>query len=64
MLLTLLLVTVLDIFHRATAVEKQMKMIVAGTKAAATKVEGIDVDAVIDRAMEKADEELQKINNV
>ena len=60
----------IDFFHqrgrqdRATAVEKQMKMIIAGTKAAATKVEGIDVDAVIDRAMEKVDEELQQINNV
>ena len=58
----------IDFFHqrgrqdRAKAVEKQMQMIVAGAKAAQTKVEGIDVDVVINRAMKKVDEELKRIN--
>jgi len=58
----------IDFFHqrgrqdRAKAVEKQMQMIVAGAKAAETKVEGIDVDVVINRAMKKVDEELKRIN--
>ena len=58
----------IDFFHqrgrqdRAVAVEKQMQVILAGTKAAQTKVDGINVDAVIDQAMKKVDEELKKIN--
>ena len=36
---------------RATAVRKQMKMIQAGIEAASTKIDGINVDEVIDRAM-------------
>ena len=58
----------IDFFHqrgrqdRAKAVEKQMQMIVAGAKAAEMKVEGINVDAMIDRAMKKVDEELATIN--
>ena len=36
---------------RATAVAKQMKMITAGISAAVTKLDGIDVEKVIDRAM-------------
>jgi len=59
----------IDFFHqrgrqdRAKAVEKQMQMILAGAKAAMTKVEGINVDAMIDRAMKKVDEELRTINS-
>ena len=58
----------IDFFHqrgrmdRARAVEKQMQMIIAGTKAAMTRVEKINVDAVIDQAMKKVDEELLTIN--
>ena len=58
----------IDFFHqrgrmdRARAVEKQMQMIIAGTKAAMTRVEQINVDAVIDQAMKKVDEELLTIN--
>jgi len=54
----------IDFFHqrgrqdRAKAVEKQMQMILAGAKAAETKVAGINVDAVIDRAMKNVDAEL------
>ena len=47
---------------RARAVEKQMQMIIAGTKAAMTRVEQINVDVVIDQAMKKVDEELLTIN--
>ncbi len=36
---------------RATAVRKQMKMIESGIVAASTKIDGIDVDEVIERAM-------------
>ncbi len=36
---------------RATAVQKQMKMIESGIVAATTKIDGIDVDEVIERAM-------------
>ncbi len=36
---------------RATAVRKQMKMIESGIEAATTKIDGIDVDEVIERAM-------------
>ena len=58
----------IDFFHqrgrqdRAAAVEKQKQVIIAGTKAAETKVGGINIDAVIDRAMKKVDEELKKLN--
>jgi len=58
----------IDFFHqrgradRARAVEKQMQMIIAGTKAAMTRVEQINVDAVIDQAMKRVDEELSAIN--
>ena len=58
----------IDFFHhrgrqdRAVAVEKQMQVILAGTKAAQTKVDGINIDAVIDKAMKKVDEELEKIH--
>jgi len=54
----------IDFFHqrgrtdRAKAVEKQMQMIIAGAKAAQTKVEAINVETMIDRAMKKVDEEL------
>ena len=57
----------IDFFHqrgrqdRATAVGKQMQMIVAGAKAAETKVAAINVDAVINQAMEKVDEELRTL---
>ena len=44
---------------RAKAVQKQKKMILAGIDAAATRVEGIDVEAEINRAMRKADEDLK-----
>ena len=46
---------------RAKAVSKQKKMILAGVTAAATKVDGIDVDKVIDQAMKKADEDLKML---
>ena len=36
---------------RATAVRKQMKMIESGIVAATTKIDGIDVDEVIEKAM-------------
>ncbi len=36
---------------RQAAVLKQMKMIQSGIEASVTKIDGIDVDAVIDRAM-------------
>ena len=39
---------------RATAVEKQMKMIEAGVKAAQAKLDEIDVDQVISEALEQA----------
>ena len=57
----------IDFFHqrgrqdRAKAVETQMKMIIAGAKAAEMKVGGIDIDAVIDRAMNMVDVELAAI---
>jgi hypothetical protein len=57
----------IDFFHqrgrqdRAKAVEKQMQMIVAGAKAAETKVDAINVDAVIHQAMAKVDEELKTL---
>ncbi len=41
---------------RAKAVEKQMRMIEAGVKAARTKIDGIDVDATICQAMNQMDE--------
>jgi hypothetical protein len=46
---------------RATTVQKQKTMILAGVKAMETKVNGINVDVVIDKAMKKADEDLQKL---
>jgi len=46
---------------RAKAVAKQKKMILAGVQAAETKVDGIDVEAVIDEAMRKADEDLKNL---
>ena len=46
---------------RAKAVQKQKKMILAGVQAAATRVDGIDVEAEIDKAMKKADEDLAKV---
>ena len=48
---------------RAKAVQKQKKMILAGVQAAATRVDGINVDAEIDKAMKKADKELEEIQN-
>jgi len=48
---------------RAKAVAKQKKMILAGVAAAATKVDGIDVDAVIELAMTKAEEDLTGLRN-
>ncbi len=38
---------------RATAVLKQMKMIESGIAAAVTKIDGIDVDKTIDKALSK-----------
>jgi len=38
---------------RAKAVEKQMKMISAGVKAAMARIDGIDVDAVVTEALGK-----------
>ena len=46
---------------RAKAVLKQKKMILAGVKAAEMKVDGIDVEKVIDRAMKKADDDLTNL---
>jgi hypothetical protein len=43
---------------RATAVEKQREMIFAASQAAQRKVEGINVNALINRAIRQADEEL------
>ena len=48
---------------RAKAVAKQKKMILAGVQAAATKVDALDVNAVIDLAMKKADEDLNTLRN-
>ena len=44
---------------RAKAVLKQKKMLLAGVKAAATRVDGIDVDAEVSKAMRKVDAELE-----
>ncbi len=41
---------------RATAVRKQMKMIEAGINAASMKIEGIDVDEGIEKAMSNLNE--------
>jgi len=46
---------------RATTVQKQMTVLLKGVKAAATKIDGINMDAVIDKAMKKADEDLKKL---
>ena len=54
----------IDFFHqrgradRAKAVEKQKNLILAGVKAAETKVDGIDVDLIVTKAIQKVDEEL------
>jgi hypothetical protein len=45
---------------RAKAVQKQKKMILAGVQAAATKVDGIDVEVEIDRAMKKVEADLKR----
>jgi len=46
---------------RATTVQKQMTMLLKGVKAAATKIDGINMDAVIDKTMRKVDEDLKKL---
>ena len=48
---------------RAKAVQKQKKMIHAGVEAATTRVEGIDVDTEIAKAMKQADKELEELRN-
>ena len=46
---------------RATAVQKQMKMILASVKAMETKVDGLNVDAVVEKTMKKVDADLKKL---
>ena len=48
---------------RATTVLKQKKMILAGVRAVETKVEGVSIDAVINKAMKKVDEDLKKLQD-
>ena len=49
---------------RATTVQKQMTMLLKGVKAAVTKIDGIDMDAVIDKTMQKVDDDLKKLMDV
>ena len=48
---------------RAAAVQKQKKLILAGVTAATTKVDGIDVDKIVAKAIQKVDIELEKLDN-
>jgi len=44
---------------RATTIQKQMTMLLKGIQAAVTKIDGINMDAVIDKTMKKVDEDLK-----
>ena len=46
---------------RATTVQKQMTMLLKGVKAVVTKIDGFDMDAVIDKTMKKVDADLKKL---
>jgi len=46
---------------RATTVQKQMKMILASVKAMETKVDGINVDMVVEKTLKKVDTDLKKL---
>ena len=46
---------------RATTVQKQMTMLLKGVKAVVTKIDGFDMDAVINKTMKKVDADLKKL---
>jgi hypothetical protein len=46
---------------RAATVQKQMTMLLKGVKAVVTKIDGFDMDAVINKTMKKVDEDLKKL---
>lgn len=48
---------------RAKTIQKQKEVIQAAIKAAETKVSGIDVEAEIDKAMKKAEEDMKTLRN-
>jgi hypothetical protein len=46
---------------RAATVQKQMTMLLKGVKAVVTKIDGFNMDAVIDKTMKKVDADLKKL---